>query len=148
MRRTMLVSIRSSTRFEWRVYRRLVKDETVKNQRRRSPPPRTHKDFDWYRGSPSIDGYVGQTKSDKIMRNRFREGYYHFGVCFWGSVGKIVDIGDTTSGNYYLIHDRGNAREVFERIDWDIHMQDTYCIGAPQCTPEMLIEIYEYERKS
>ena len=118
----------------------------MKNLRRRDPPPKTHIDFEWDRGAPSIEGYPTDTKSDRIMRSRFREGYYHFGVCFWGSIGKIVEIGDTVSGNYYLIHDHGEARQIFEQIDWNKYLSESYCVGAPQCTPEMLIEIYEGEK--
>lgn len=118
----------------------------MKNLRQKFDPPKKHADFKWTRGSPSIEAYDGHTKVNRIMRSRFRSGYYHFGVCFWGSIGKIVEIGDTLSGNYYLIHDHGEAREVFEQIEWNKYLEESYCVGAPQCTPEMLIEIYEGEK--
>jgi hypothetical protein len=102
---------------------------------------RTHPDFEWARGAPSADAYLSKDKTSRRMRSRLLNGYYDFAVCFWGTIGKIVEIGDSKSANYYLIRDKGNARETFSRIDWNDNLM--ICNGAAQVTSEMLIEIYE-----
>ena len=49
--------------------------------------------------------------------------------------------------NYYMIHDPdGSAREIFDSIDWK--NVDMECVGAPQITSEMLIELYEESKRN
>ena len=113
----------------------------MKNLRVKNKSSMSHPDFEWARGAPSADAYDSKNKSSRRMRNRLLSGYYHYGICFWGTIGKIVEIGDSKSANYYLIRDNCNARETFSKIDWNDNLM--VCTGAPQVTPEMLIEIYE-----
>ena len=113
----------------------------MKNLRCKTKSSTTHPDFEWTHGAPSADAYDPNHKGSRRMRSRLLDGYYHYGICFWGDIGKIVEIGDTTSANYFLIRDNGNARETFKRIDWKNNLM--ICTGAPQVTPEMLIELYE-----
>ena len=114
----------------------------MNNLRYQQQPPTTHADFEWHRGPPSLDAYNPYYKGHRKVISQIREGYWHFAICFWGDIGKIVEIGDTVSGNYYMIHDpTGNVRKVFEKADFK--SWDMYCTGAPQVTSEMMIEIYE-----
>ena len=122
----------------------------MKNLRLKGKGPTTHPDFEWVRGSPSADAYEKNDKKSRRMRRLLLEGYFHFAFCYWGDIqdekgignfAKIVEIGETKSSNYFLIHDKNNAREVFNRIDWEDNLMINH--GVPQITPEMLIEAYE-----
>ena len=75
------------------------------------------------------------------MKSRLLDGYYDYAICYWGTIGKMVEIGDTKSTNFFLIRDKSNARETFSKIDW--YENTMICSGAPQVTAQMLIELYE-----
>ena len=117
----------------------------MKNMRVRRRPKTTHPDFRFVRGSSSLesDKHDPNTKSSRKILSNLREGNFDFGVCCWGKIGKVIDIGhDSTS--YYLIEDlteNKTVRKVFEKIDWRQYV--VYNIGAPQITPDQMIEAYE-----
>ena len=108
--------------------------------------PTTHEDFEWHRGAPSLSAYDAGDRRHRAIINKIREGYFDFAICWWGDLGKIVEIGEEKGGNYLLIKDlTGEVRKDMEEIDWMDHLM--ICNGAPQLTAEMFIAIYEEHKK-
>ena len=101
-----------------------------------------HEDFEWYRGSPTLTAYDSNNRRDRSIISKIREGYFDFAICWWGDLGRIVEVGEEKGGNYMLIKDlTGKVRETMEEIDWKNNLM--ICTGAPQLTAEMFIAIYE-----
>ena len=118
----------------------------VNNLRVRRRDPTTHEDFEWHRGAPSLSAYDAGDRRHRAIINKIREGYYDFAICWWGDLGKIVEIGEEKGGNYMLVKDlTGEVRKNMEEIDWMDHLM--ICTGAPHLTAEMFIAIYEEHTK-
>jgi len=108
-----------------------------------------HEDFEYARASPSVSHYSSTIKSHRKKISRLREGYYDFAICWWGDLGRIVEIGEEKGGNYMLIRDLTEDKSVRERmsnIDWKNNLM--ICTGAPQLTTEMFVDIYAQSKRT
>ena len=111
--------------------------------------PTTHEDFEWHRGAPSLSAYDAGDRRHRGIINKIREGYYDFAICWWGDLGRIVEIGEEKGGNYMLIRDLTEEKSVRERmtnIDWKNNLM--ICTGAPQLTVEMFVDIYAQSKRT
>ena len=121
------------------------------NQRLNSRPVTRHADYDLASGSPSYPSIYHSEKDKKWRKivSRRKEGYWHFAICWWGDIGRIVDLDELDSNSYYLIHDRseaGNVREILSIVDWKKY--PTINVGAPQIQLDLLVKAYnEYKVK-
>ena len=119
----------------------------MKNMRTHERGPIHHEDFEYVKGSPTLLHYNSGDKNHRSKISKIRNGYFDFAICWWGDLGRIVEIGEEKGGNYLLIKDLTkdkSVRKTMENIDW--HDTLMICTGAPQLTLEMFIEIYDNHR--
>jgi hypothetical protein len=112
------------------------------NLRRTTKEKTQHPDFEYHRGSPCVAHYNIRNKSHRRVVSKINDGYYDFAICWWGDLGRIVEMGEEKGGNYMLIKDlTGEVRKNMEDIDWKQGMM--VCTGAPQLTREMFVAKYD-----
>ena len=119
----------------------------MNNLREINKPRTEHEDFECLRSAPTADFYNTMDRRHRSRVSKIREGYWDFAICWWGDLGRIVEIGEDKGGNYMLIKDLTEDKSVRQRmedIDWKNNLM--ICTGAPQLTLEMFIEIYDKHR--
>jgi hypothetical protein len=120
----------------------------MNNLRIKRRPKNRHGDFELVRGNPCLEAYNLEKKQDRKIATRIRQGDFDFAICYWGNVGRIVEVGALDSPSYYLVRDNSEdqrVREIFENIDWKAKV--VLNIGAAQIQPDEIIELYDKYRK-